>query len=70
MDARTIIDRLGGGTKVAHALTALTGESIDREAVYKWRERNVIPWKWRAHVSVLASRSPAPSESPQPLSAG
>ncbi|RDD60470.1 hypothetical protein DRB17_17880 [Ferruginivarius sediminum] len=48
-----LIDRLGGGTRVAEALTKATGERCDREAVYKWK-RNGVPWKWRVHVCHLA----------------
>ena len=37
------IEELGGGTLVATGLSAEMDEPIDREAVYKWRERGVIP---------------------------
>ena len=50
-----LIDALGGGTKVAAALSALTGEEIDRESVYKWKV-NGIPWKYRTSFAVLADR--------------
>lgn len=42
------IEALGGGTKVAERL------KIDREAVYKWRERDLIPWRWRPHLISFA----------------
>lgn len=42
------IEELGGGTKVAERL------KIDREAVYKWRERDFIPWRWRAPLLTMA----------------
>ena len=51
-----LIDDLGGGTKLAAALTGLVGEPVDREAVYKWKE-NGIPWRWRQPVAVLAERA-------------
>lgn len=48
-----LIDALGGGTKLATALSRATGETFDREQVYKWK-RNGVPWRWRAHVRRLA----------------
>lgn len=50
----SLIEQLGGGTEVARALTALTGEDVDREAVYQWRIRNRVPWKWQPPLSILA----------------
>lgn len=38
-----VIEDLGGGTTVAKALSADLGQPVDRESVYKWRERGVIP---------------------------
>jgi len=48
-----LIDRLGGGTRLAAALTRATGERFDREQVYKWK-RNGVPYRWRGHVRRLA----------------
>jgi len=59
MKHATLIDNLGGGTRVALALTELTGASIDREAVYKWKIHGV-PWRWRVHVARLAEQHGEP----------
>lgn len=48
------IDALGGGTKIAEWLTANAGEHVDREAVYKWKELDRIPWRWRSLLIVMA----------------
>lgn len=40
------------GTRCATALTQETGERVDPEAVYKWREHNRIPAPyWSAFVA-------------------
>lgn len=52
-DVADLIERLGGGTRIAADLAAATGTPVDREAVYKWQERG-IPWKWRPSVADLA----------------
>lgn len=44
------IKALGGGTAVADQL------KIDREAVYKWAERDLIPWRWRSHLIPIARK--------------
>lgn len=44
---------LGGPTKLAKRLAEHTGTAIDREAIYKWKAREFIPWKWRHHVEAL-----------------
>lgn len=49
-----LIKKLGGGDKVAKRLSELAGEEINREAVYKWRELDHIPWRWRPYVVSLA----------------
>ena len=59
MNDRDLIDRLGGGTRLAQLLAEKTGQPIDREAIYKWKERGVIPWRWRSAVSSLAVESEA-----------
>lgn len=56
MNHADFINELGGGTKVAELLAAETGEPIDRESVYKWRERDFIPWRWRPHLIAIAMR--------------
>jgi len=48
MDHAQFIEALGGGTAIADKL------SIDREAVYAWKARNVIPWRWRAPLLQFA----------------
>ncbi len=52
-----LIETLGGATKVAELLSAETGEDVDREAIYKWRKLNRVPWRWRPHVAQVAKRS-------------
>lgn len=50
-----LIEALGGGTQVAKLLEDVPGGGkIDREAVYKWAERDFIPWKWRPAVMAVA----------------
>lgn len=56
MDHAEFIEALGGGTKVAALLSEETGENIDREAVYKWRGLNRVPFRWRPHLVVIARR--------------
>ena len=56
MEHAALINELGGGTKVAAALTERTGTTIDREAVYKWKVHGV-PWRWRIHVARLAQEA-------------
>lgn len=51
-----LIKALGGGDTVAKAISELAGEDLDREAVYKWRELNSIPWRWRPYVVKLARK--------------
>ncbi len=51
-----LIEALGGGTKVAERLSAMVGEPIDREAVYQWRMRDVIPYRWRPHIAGMAKK--------------
>lgn len=47
------IERLGGATRLAKLLSERVGEPVDREAIYKWKARAFIPWKWRHHVEAL-----------------
>jgi hypothetical protein len=49
-----LIEALGGGTFISHRLSKVSGEIIDREAVYKWHKRNFIPWKWRVFLLAMA----------------
>ena len=55
-----LIDELGGGTKVAAALSQLTGKPVDREAVYKWKEFDNIPLRWRASIVKIAREKDVP----------
>ena len=48
-----VIEALGGATVLAAALGE-SGYGVDREAIYKWKERDFIPWKWRGRVAALA----------------
>ncbi|NLG06052.1 MAG: hypothetical protein GX567_19825 [Clostridia bacterium] len=52
---RELIEALGGGTAVASELSRMSGEAVDREAVYKWAV-NGIAWKWRPYLKALADR--------------
>ena len=49
-----LIEALGGGTVISYRLSKVSGEVVDREAVYKWRKRNSIPWKWRSFLFEMA----------------
>lgn len=49
-----LIQALGGGTAVAKRLSEMTGKPVDREIVYKWREFDRIPWRWRGHLIAIA----------------
>lgn len=53
MNHRALIEQLGNGTKVAAWVSKAAGETVDREAVYKWAA-NGIPWKWRPFVAQMA----------------
>ncbi len=57
MDHRRILEKLGGGTAVAERLTRLSNTVVDREAVYKWREKNSIPHRWRPFIAQLAAEA-------------
>ena len=48
------IEALGGGAKIAERLTELAGEHVDREAVYRWKKLNQIPWRWRSLLVGIA----------------
>lgn len=58
------IRALGGGSEIAKYIAAEIDPSTVpeklREAVYKWGERNFIPWKWRAHLLPLAKAKGVP----------
>ncbi len=56
MTDASVIEALGGATVLAAALVE-NGYEVDREAIYKWKERDFIPWKWRGRVAAIASRS-------------
>lgn len=56
-DVRALIKSLGGGDAVAKALNEIIPDSertVDREAVYKWKEANNIPHYRRLYVARLA----------------
>lgn len=56
-DARTLIDNLGGGTAIAEAVNQMLpagDKPLDRENVYKWKEANAVPFRWRPFVARLA----------------
>lgn len=55
MDHATLIERLGGGAILAERLRK-AGIKVDREAIYKWREYNHIPWKWRSVIASAAEK--------------
>jgi hypothetical protein len=57
MDHREILQKLGGGTVVADRLSTMTKTLVDREAVYKWREKNSIPHRWRPFIAQLAAEA-------------
>jgi len=48
-----LIESLGDGTVVAAWLTERTGQTVDREAVYKWKA-NGVAWKFRADIAAMA----------------
>ena len=50
------IAELGGGTEIAKRLSIITGTEVDREAVYKWRENNHVPWRWRHYLVAIAKK--------------
>lgn len=50
------IEALGDGTAVAVALSELLGRPIDRARVYKWKEHDHVPAKWRPALTELARR--------------
>lgn len=59
MDHTTLIERLGGGAVLAERLTK-AGYEVDREAIYKWREYNHVPWKWRSVIASVAGKDGVP----------
>ena len=50
------IKTLGGGTEVAALITRASGKTVTRDTVYKWVERDTVPWKWRAHLVAIARK--------------
>ena len=56
MTDASVIEALGGATVLGAAL-AENGYEVDREAIYKWKERDFIPWKWRSRVAAVALKS-------------
>lgn len=53
VEHKDFITLLGGPTVVAKKLSELSGEELDREAVYKWNTKG-IPWRWRPHLLTWA----------------
>ncbi len=52
-----LIDALGGGTVVALGINGLLpagSKQIDRESVYKMKETNTCPHRWRPFIVRLA----------------
>ena len=50
-----LIEKLGGGTKLAEQLlVAPGGGEIARSAIYQWAKLDHIPWKWRPAVMAVA----------------
>ncbi len=54
--AAEVIDGAGGPTKVAKALTKLSGKLVTRDQVQKWKVRGVSP-KWAPWLEKISNRS-------------
>ena len=52
-NAKALIDILGGAIPVAWHLTGRTGRIVSAQTVHKWRQRDRIPWPWRADFEAL-----------------
>jgi len=50
----SVIEKLGGGTVVAADLSNDLRRPVDRESVYKWRKRNLIPARYWPAMERLA----------------
>ena len=62
-DVRDLIDALGGGTDVAEAVNAVLPtdmKRLDRESVYKMKEQNHIPHRWRLYMARIAKARGVP----------
>ena len=53
---KTFLTNLGGVKAVAEGLTALTGHSVEENAVHQWPYRKSIPHRWRPWVAKLAKK--------------
>ena len=53
MDHKQLIEKLGGGAILAKRLKT-AGIEVDAEAIYKWREFNRVPLKWRSVIASVA----------------
>lgn len=53
-----LLKSLGGGTKVAAKLLALTKEDVKLQTmayrVLHWKKNDHIPWRWRPWIALLA----------------
>lgn len=52
----SLIEAMGGAQAVAATLSAATGQSLKRKAVYNWRYRGWLPPKWAAPLYLEAER--------------
>ena len=59
MDHKELIEKLGGGAILAKRLKT-AGVEIDPEAIYKWREFNRVPLKWRSVIASVARADGVP----------
>ena len=55
MDHAGLINALGGGRELSRRLKE-HGHKVGEEAIYKWREFNRVPYKWRPVIATLARR--------------
>lgn len=59
------IERFGGVTQFVAAVNqrADAPDRLEPGAVYMWKSRNSVPWKWRAFVGALAASATEAAES-------
>lgn len=48
MSHEQLIEALGGYVELAKTLGA------PRTTILSWKQRGVIPWRWRAHIAAMA----------------
>jgi hypothetical protein len=51
-----LLSALGPASALARRLSSLAGEPLDREAIYKWKERGRIAHAWRPWVLLVATQ--------------